>query len=71
MSLLVLSDITIRMAGRTLLGHADLTVDPGRRIGLVGRNGAGKSTLFKAISGTLQIDDGEIRLARSARMAQV
>ena len=71
MSLLVLSDITIRMAGRTLLAHADLTVDPGRRIGLVGRNGAGKSTLFKAISGTLQVDDGDIRLARSARMAQV
>jgi ATP-binding cassette subfamily F protein 3 len=71
MSLLVISDITIRMAGRTLMAHADLTVDPGRRIGLVGRNGAGKSTLFRAISGTLAVDEGDIRLARNARMAQV
>ena len=36
MSLLVLSGVTIRIAGRTLLDGADLTVDPGRRIGLVG-----------------------------------
>jgi ATP-binding cassette subfamily F protein 3 len=71
MSLLVISDITIRMAGRVLMQHADLTVDPGRRIGLVGRNGAGKSTLFKAITGALPLDGGDIRLARSARMAQV
>jgi ATP-binding cassette subfamily F protein 3 len=71
MSLLTLTDITIRMAGRTLLSHADLTVDPGRRIGLVGRNGAGKSTLFRAITGTVALDGGEIRLARNARMAQV
>jgi ATP-binding cassette subfamily F protein 3 len=71
MSLLVLSDITIRIAGRTLLEGADLTVDPGRRIGLVGRNGVGKSTLLKAISGELGIDGGEIRLAARARIGQV
>ena len=71
MSLLTITDITIRMAGRTLLQHADLTVDPGRRIGLVGRNGAGKSTLFKAIVGTLPLDGGEIRFSSRARMAQV
>jgi ATP-binding cassette subfamily F protein 3 len=71
MSLLVLSGITIRIAGRTLLDGADLTVDPGRRIGLVGRNGVGKSTLLKAISGEIGIDGGEIRLAAHARMGQV
>jgi ATP-binding cassette subfamily F protein 3 len=71
MSLLVLSGVTIRIAGRTLLDGADLTVDPGRRIGLVGRNGVGKSTLLKAISGEIGIDGGEIRLAARARMGQV
>jgi ATP-binding cassette subfamily F protein 3 len=71
MSLLVLSAITIRIGGRTLLEGADLTVDPGRRIGLVGRNGVGKSTLLKAISGEIGIDGGEIRLAARARMGQV
>ncbi len=69
MSLLILSGVTIRMAGRTLLNQADLTVDPGRRIGLVGRNGAGKSTLFKAITGSVALDGGDIRLAARARLS--
>ncbi len=71
MSLLTLTNITIRIAGRTLLDNADLAVDPGRRIGLVGRNGAGKSTLLKAIAGDLAVDGGEIRLAARARMGRV
>ena len=71
MSLLTISALTIRMGGRTLLDRADLAIDAGRRIGLVGRNGAGKSTLLKAIAGDLHADGGEIRLAARARMAQV
>ena len=71
MSLLTVSAVTLRIGGRTLLEGADLTVDPGRRIGLVGRNGAGKSTLLKAISGELAVDGGEIRISSRARMAQV
>jgi ATP-binding cassette subfamily F protein 3 len=71
MSLLTIEDATIRMAGRVLLDHADLRVDAGRRIGLVGRNGAGKSTLLRAIAGELPLDGGTIHLAARARMAQV
>jgi ATP-binding cassette subfamily F protein 3 len=69
MSLLVISGAVIRMGGRTLLNGADLTIDPGRRIGLVGRNGAGKSTLLRAIAGEITIDGGDIRLSSRARMA--
>ena len=71
MSLLTLRDVTIRMAGRVLLDRASLAVEPGRRVGLVGRNGAGKSTLLKAIAGELAVDGGEIRLASRARLGQV
>jgi ATP-binding cassette, subfamily F, member 3 len=71
MSLLILRDISIRIAGRLLLDGANLTIDHGSRIGLVGRNGAGKSTLLKAIAGELAIDGGEIRLAARARLGQV
>ena len=71
MSLLTISGLTLRMAGRTLLDRADLSVEAGRRIGLVGRNGAGKSTLLRAISGELGLDGGDIRLSSRARMAQV
>ncbi len=71
MSLLVISGVTIRMGGRTLMNGADLTIDPGRRIGLVGRNGAGKSTLLRAIAGEVPLDGGDIRLSSRARMATV
>ncbi len=71
MSLLVIEDVFLRMAGRPLLEHATLRVDAGRRIGLVGRNGAGKSTLLRAITGELTLDGGTIHLASGARMAQV
>jgi len=71
MSLLILRDISIRLGGRLLLDQASLTVDPGRRIGLVGRNGAGKSTLLRAIAGDIAVDGGEIRLASRARMGRV
>jgi ATP-binding cassette subfamily F protein 3 len=71
MSLLVISDLTVRLGGRTLLDHADLTVPPGARVGLVGRNGAGKSTLLKVIAGDLAADGGEVRIAARARMGRV
>ncbi len=71
MSLLVISDAVIRVGGRALLDRADLTIDPGRRIGLVGRNGAGKTTLLRAIAGEVPLDGGEMRLAARARLATV
>jgi ATP-binding cassette subfamily F protein 3 len=71
MSLLTISDVSIRIAGRLLLDGADLAVDAGRRIGLVGRNGAGKSTLLRAIAGEVAIDGGQIRLAARARLGRV
>src|SRR6202021_1654527 len=71
MSLLVIAGAVIRMGGRTLLNEADLTIDPGRRIGLVGRNGAGKSTLLRAIAGEIAMDGGDIRLSSRARLATV
>jgi energy-coupling factor transporter ATP-binding protein EcfA2 len=71
MTVLMLQDVTLRVAGRTLLDNGSLMVDPGRKIGLVGRNGAGKSTLFKAITGRIEADGGSIRLAQRARMGYV
>jgi ATP-binding cassette subfamily F protein 3 len=71
MSLLVIDRLTLRMAGRVLLDDAALRVDPGRRIGLVGRNGAGKTTLLRAIAGEIGVDGGEIRLSVRARLSQV
>ena len=45
------------------LAGADLELYPGEILAVIGDNGAGKSTLIKALSGALQPDEGEIRLA--------
>ncbi|OUI82007.1 glycosyl transferase family 1 [Gluconobacter sp. DsW_056] len=71
MSLLTITDLTLRIAGRSLLDNASLSVDPGRKIGLIGRNGAGKSTLLAAIAGDFAPDGGTITLAARATMGRV
>ncbi|MBX3554197.1 MAG: ABC-F family ATP-binding cassette domain-containing protein [Pseudolabrys sp.] len=71
--MLIIDDLSIRIAGRLLLDHASVRITPGSRIGLVGRNGAGKSTLFNAITGEQPTETGHITLAprwRIGRLAQ-
>ncbi|WP_345471814.1 ABC transporter ATP-binding protein [Actinoallomurus oryzae] len=46
-----------------VLRGADLTVDPGQLVAVVGENGAGKSTLLKALAGTLATDSGRIEVS--------
>jgi ATP-binding cassette subfamily F protein 3 len=71
MSALILNSVSYSIAGRQLLDRASLMVDPGRRIGLIGRNGVGKSTLLKLITGQLQVDGGSIRLGQRVRLGYV
>jgi ATP-binding cassette, subfamily F, member 3 len=71
--MLVLNDISIRVAGRLLLDEASARVPAGARVGLIGRNGIGKTTLFRAIVGELSLEHGSIALpprARIGRLAQ-
>ena len=51
--MLVIDDLTVRIAGRTLLEGASARISAGARVGLVGRNGTGKSTLFNVIAGDI------------------
>ena len=69
--MLTVSDLTYRLAGRTLLEGASLFVPAGARCGLVGRNGTGKTTLFRLLTGDLQPESGTIELQRGARIGQV
>jgi len=71
--MLVIDDLTLSVAGRTLIDGASAQVPAGARVGLVGRNGTGKTTLFSAIAGELAPDDGRIELPprwRIGRLAQ-
>lgn len=71
MSVLRLEDLSYAIAGRPLLEHAELTLDEGRRVGLIGRNGAGKSTLLKLICGQISPDGGKIILGNRVRLGYV
>jgi ATP-binding cassette subfamily F protein 3 len=66
--MLVIDNLTIRIAGREILKGATASVPAGRRVGLVGRNGAGKSTLLKTIQGILQPDGGAISMPKDWRV---
>ncbi len=54
---------------RLILDGADLTVEPGARIGVVGPNGSGKSTLMKLLAGLETPDAGEVTRRRGAVVA--
>jgi len=58
--MLLIRDLTYRIAGLTLLDAASARIPDGWKVGLVGRNGAGKSTLLGLILGEFQADGGEI-----------
>jgi branched-chain amino acid transport system ATP-binding protein len=54
--------LTKRFGGITAVEDVDLTVPPGKTIGLIGHNGAGKTTLFDLLTGFLDLDGGVVRL---------
>ena len=60
MAILSLLDVNLAFGGPSILEKANLQIDPGERVCLVGRNGAGKSTLMKVITGEIQPDKGDI-----------
>ncbi len=60
--MLVLQDISLRRGVKLVLDRTSVTLQPGEKIGLVGRNGAGKSSLFALLTGKLQADGGEVQM---------
>jgi ATP-binding cassette subfamily F protein 3 len=66
-----LKNVTLRRGTKVLLDQASVTLNPGEKVGLVGRNGAGKSTLFALFNGSLTEDGGDFDMPRQWRMAQV
>ncbi len=58
--ILTLDDIKLTFGVTPLLDGANLQVEPGDRICLVGRNGSGKSTLMKIAAGLVEAQSGEV-----------
>ena len=69
--MITLKNVVLRRGAKVLLDSANVTLNPGEKVGLVGRNGAGKSTLFALFNGTLHEDGGDFSMPKSWRMAQV
>src|SRR2546421_11565482 len=65
------SQVTLTRGAKPLLEAADLAVNPGERIGLIGANGSGKSSLFALLRGELHTDKGEVDFPAHWRIAHV
>jgi ATP-binding cassette subfamily F protein uup len=60
MALIRFDEVTLAFGDLKILREAELAIEPGERVCLIGRNGAGKSTTLKLIAGELEHDSGEI-----------
>ncbi len=69
--MLVIDDLSVRVAGKLLIDGASARIPAGARIGLVGRNGAGKTTLFRLICGDVAPERGQIVLPSRARIGRL
>lgn len=69
MAKISIRDLTIRFHGPSLMEGISCEIQPGDRIGLLGRNGAGKSTLLKILAGSIVPDSGMVTTDPSTRVA--
>ena len=64
-----LDDISLSFGDQIIFDHISCSFKEDQKIGLVGRNGSGKSTLLHAIGGMQQLDEGQIRMPKSCKIA--
>ncbi len=67
MALLTLQDACLAFGHVPLLDHTAMSLEPGERLGLIGRNGTGKSSLLKILAGLERLDDGVLQLQQGLR----
>ena len=65
------SNVSLRRGAKLLLESAELSINPGERIGLIGANGSGKSSVFSLLRGELHTDKGEVDFPAHWRLAHV
>jgi ATP-binding cassette subfamily F protein 3 len=65
------SQVTLARGAKPLLEGADLLLNPGERVGLIGANGSGKTSLFALLQGELHTDKGDAEVPAHWRIAHV
>ena len=69
--MITLRNITLRRGTKVVLQGANVTLQPGEKVGLIGRNGAGKSSLFSMLTNRLQADTGDVEIPPRWRVGEV
>ena len=69
--MIVFSSLQIRRGIRVLLDNATATINPGQKVGLVGKNGCGKSTLLSLLKGEITSDAGSVTFPSNWALAWV
>ena len=69
--MITLRGITLRRGTKVVLQQAGVVLQPGEKIGLIGRNGAGKSSLFSLLTGRLHADAGDLEMPPRWRIGEV
>jgi ATP-binding cassette subfamily F protein 3 len=69
--MILLKQLSLRRGAKLVLDDASAVINPGEKVGLVGRNGAGKSSLFALLNGSLHEDRGDFSMPPQWRLAQV
>ena len=69
--MITLKNVVLRRGTKVVLDDASVVLQPGEKIGLVGRNGAGKSSLFALLTERLHADRGDVEVPKHWRMAEV
>jgi ATP-binding cassette subfamily F protein uup len=71
MAVISLSNAQLAFGHVALLDHAEFSLEPAERVGLIGRNGTGKSSLLKIIAGSSKLDDGLMVMQQGLKIAYV
>ena len=66
-----LRNLTLRRGTKVVLQGANVSLQPGEKVGLIGRNGAGKSSLFLLLTGKLHADVGDVEMPPRWRIGEV
>ena len=69
--MLFFTNLTLKRGLTTLLENANATINPGQKVGLVGKNGCGKSSLFALLKNEMSAEGGEVSFPSNWALAWV